>query len=108
MKSGIAAIVIFLLSSLSSFAGDGEYAVSKIPAELLKNASVVKRMETERFEITNDNKAKYYRKVAYTILNENGDQWGYFSEGYDKLISIESFDGWLYDANGKKLESEKR
>ena len=108
MKSGIAAIVIFLLSSLSSFAGDGEYAVSKIPAELLKNASVVKRMETERFEITNDNKAKYYRKVAYTILNENGDQWGYFSEGYDKLISIESFDGWLYDANGKKLKNLKK
>jgi hypothetical protein len=37
-------VIIFLLMSfsLSVRAGDGEYSVSKIPADLLKNAHVIK------------------------------------------------------------------
>ena len=100
--------VAYLLSCLFAFGNDGDYAVAKIPAGLLKNANVIKRMETIHFEITNDNKAKYYRKVVYTILNENGDRWGSFLEGYDRLRSIESFEGSLYDANGKKIKSLKK
>ncbi|MBK6936794.1 MAG: DUF3857 and transglutaminase domain-containing protein [Chitinophagaceae bacterium] len=48
------------------------------------------------------------QKVAYTILNEAGDKWAYFSEWYDKLRSIESFDGTLYDAAGNKIKSLKK
>ncbi len=101
-------IVAFSITGFFLHAGDGDYAVSKIPAELLKNANVVKRIEIINFEITNDNKAKYYHKIVYTILNENGDRWGYFYEGYDKLRSIESFEGSLFDANGKKIKSLKK
>src|SRR5688572_30171870 len=79
-----------------------DYAVTHIPAELKKNASVVKRMDEVRFEITEKNKATYYQKVAFTILDEKGDRWAAFAMGYDKLRSIESFDGSLFDANGKK------
>ena len=74
----------------------------------MKNANVIKRMEMIRFSITESNKATYYQKVAYTILNEQGDPWAYFSEGYDKLRSIESFEGSLFDAAGKKLKSLKK
>ena len=88
--------------------GDNDYAVSAIPASLMKNANAVKRSEEIIFEITEGNRAKYRRRVAYTILNELGDKWAYFSEGYDKLRSIESFDGTLFDANGKKLKSLKK
>jgi len=87
---------------------DNDYAVSAIPASLMKNANAVKRSEEIVFEITEGNRAKYRRRVAYTILNELGDKWAYFSEGYDKLRSIESFDGTLFDANGKKLKSLKK
>ena len=89
-------------------AGDGDYAVSKIPSSLLKNAHVVKRMEETRFEITEKNQAKYHYKVAFTILDDQGDKWSFFSEGYDKLRSIESFEGSLFDAEGKKLKSLKK
>lgn len=94
---------------IASAAGDdNDYAVSAIPASLMKNANAVKRSEEISFEITEGNRAKYHRRVAYTILNELGDKWAYFSEGYDKLRSIESFDGTLYDASGKKLKSLKK
>lgn len=101
-----------LLSIITTAAwagGPGEsYAVENISPELLKNVNVVKRMEMMHYEITENNKAILRYKVAYTILNEQGDQWAYFSEGYDKLRSIESFDGTLFDASGKKIKSLKK
>lgn len=103
-------IVVMLCSFLSLvvMAGEGDYAFSKIPATLLKGANVVKRFEELRFEITGKNRAKYRLKVAYTILNEAGDKWAFFGEGYDKLRSIESFEGTLFDANGQKIKSLKK
>jgi hypothetical protein len=101
-------INIFIIDVLFLYAGDGEYAISKIPASLLQSANVVKRLEIKSFEITSEGKAKYYEKIAYTVLNENGDRWGYFGEAYDKLRSIESFEGTLYDAKGKKIKSLKK
>lgn len=85
-----------------------DYAVSSIPPALLKNANVVKRMERISIDITGGNKGYYKCKVAYTILNEQGDRWGSFSEGYDKLSSIESLEGSLYGADGKKIKSLKK
>ncbi|MBL7741391.1 MAG: DUF3857 and transglutaminase domain-containing protein [Chitinophagaceae bacterium] len=89
-------------------AAEGDYAFSKIPAGLLKNASAVKRAEEMTFEITPANKAIYRHRIAFTILNEQGDNWAYFSEWYDKLRSIEVFEGTLFDAGGKKIKSLKR
>jgi hypothetical protein len=107
MKKMLTGICCFL--AVTVFAGeDPNYSILNIPAELMKNANVVKRMETFRYEITEKNKATIKHKVAYTILNEAGDQWGGFSEWYDKLRSIESFDGTLYNGMGKKLKSLKK
>src|SRR5690348_5356584 len=97
-KSG--SVLLFLFFSLSLWAGDGEYAMSRIPAGLLVNANAVKRTEEMLFEITEGNRARYRHKVAYTILNEQGEKWAFFGEGYDKLRSIESFEGRLFDSNG--------
>jgi len=47
----IFAISSLLLLHLSLYAGNGDYAVSKIPLPLLKNAHAVKRMESLRFEV---------------------------------------------------------
>lgn len=85
-----------------------DYAVSSIPPALLKNANVVKRTERVAFDITGGNKGYYKYKVAYTILNEQGDRWSSFSEVYDKLSSIESLEGSLYGADGKKIKSLKK
>lgn len=99
-------IVCCVIASNILYAQD--YAVSKIPAALIGKADVVKRMEQMDYEITDANKGHLHYKVAYTILNEGGDRWSTFSEWYDKLRSIESFDGTLYDASGKKIKSLKK
>ncbi len=108
MKRCIGICFLCVLSVAVKAGGDDEFAVAKIPAALLENANVVIRSESRRYEINANNRAVYFRKVAYTILNEQGDQWGTFAAYYDKLSSIESFEGSLYDASGKKLKSLKK
>lgn len=108
MKKFLTGLFCFYYTIASAMGGEHEYAVANIPKELLKNANAVKRTEEILFEITEGNRAKYRRKVAFTILNEQGDKWSYFGEGYDKLQSIESFEGTLFDANGNKIKSLKR
>jgi hypothetical protein len=108
MKSLLTSLCVMICAMGSATGGDNDYSFSSIPASLLKNANAVKRMEEMTFEITEGNKAKYRHKVAFTILNEQGDRWASFGTGYDKLRSIESFEGTLFDATGKKIKSLKK
>lgn len=94
--------------SINCFAGDGDYAVSKIPDSLMKNADVVKRAEEVRFEIIDQGKSRLYHKYALTILNEKGDRYAMVVEYYDKLREVKSIEGTLYDAVGNKLKSLKK
>jgi transglutaminase-like putative cysteine protease len=90
------------------FAGDGDYAVSKIPSALLSNANAVKRMEEIRFDLTNLAKPRLYKKYAITILNENGDQFAPFEDSYNKFVELSSIEGYLFDEKGKKIKSLKK
>src|SRR5436190_5010380 len=101
-------IIIALLTGIFAHAGDGDYAISKIPQDLLKNANAIKRMDETILEISSLNKVKWYQKFAVTVLNENGDQYAQLYRSYDKLRSVESIEGRLYDANGKKLKNLKK
>ena len=107
MRIRIITAIFFLWVSLPSFAGDGDYAVSKISAALLKNANAVLRLEEIKFEIHNLKEAIETNHYVITILNENGDDWAEFVEGYDKLQEIISVEGNLYDVNGKQLKKMK-
>lgn len=97
----------FLLISFLANAGDIKYPVSAIPETLKKDANVVKRMEEIVFEIVNLKEAVYHRKVAYTILNENGEKYAAMVVGYDKLRKVTAFDGTLYDGKGNVLKKAK-
>ena len=108
LKKYCAGVYVLLCLSVNVMAGDGDYAVSKIPAELLKNADVVKRMEEMRFEVVDLGKSRLYHKYALTILNENGDKYARLVLGYDKLREIKSMDGKLFDADGKKIKELKK
>lgn len=99
------ALAIFL--SNSSFAGEGEYAVSKIPVSLLRNAHAIKRFEKISFEIVSTGEAILKKKYALTILDEKGDGQAGFAEYYDKLHEIKNIEGALYDAEGKELKRLK-
>ncbi|TMI71748.1 MAG: DUF3857 domain-containing protein [Bacteroidetes bacterium] len=97
--------ICFLVIAIGARAGDGDYAVSKIDPSLLKNASVVKRSEEQRFEIGSYSRTVLYKKYALTILNEQGEELAYLYEFYDKLRSIRSIEGRLYNAEGHEIRS---
>lgn len=107
MKLRLTGIIFLLFTTLLAQAADGEYAVSKIPAALLKNAHSVVRVDQGFFEIYSLTKTRYRVKSVITVLNENADHFGTLVVGYDKLSKIESIDGKLYDAAGKELKSVK-
>src|SRR5690349_6972207 len=110
MKKGFLIMISFLICFTRSGAADGEYAVSKIPQTLLKNADAVLRFEEMRFEIVQLREAIQTYRYVITILNENADHWAAFSEYYDKLRDITSVQGNLYDASGnlvRKLKSKE-
>lgn len=106
MKKLIGTLLVLAICFLAK-ASDGEYAASKISSALLKNAHVVKRMEEIRYEVSSYNKTRLYKKYAITVLDEAGNDFAYLFEHYDKLRTIKSIEGTLYDGNGKELKSLK-
>lgn len=87
---------------------DQNYSVESISKELLKNANVVYRNHSIYVEIESLNKMKVTEKYAITILNEAGENYAQFGQGYDKLSSIKNIDGKLFDASGRKLKELKK
>jgi hypothetical protein len=108
MRRPLTSFLLLFLCCTGATATEGEYAFNRISAAMLKDAHAVKRFEHMTFEINSEKRATYRHKIAFTILDEQGDKWAYFGEGYDKLRSIESFEGSLYDAAGKKIKSLKK
>src|SRR5436309_4803212 len=87
---------------------DIKYPVSAIPKELLKNANTVKRMEEVTLEIVSPGETIEHHKYAITVLNEAGDNYAIWDEPYDKLTSIHSVEGRLFDADGIKISELKQ
>ena len=101
-------IFLSLLLCVSGIkAADPKYPVSSIPENLKKDADVVKRMEEITFQVISTGETILHKKYALTILNENGAENAGIAEYYDKLISITSMEGTLYDASGKVLKRTK-
>jgi len=102
--------LIPLLLLLTTFVGaqaQGVYDVSKIPAELTKNAAVVIRHEEQNYEVKNPGSAVLDYKAAVTILNKNGERASNMFEHYDKFSSIYNLKAALYDGSGKKIKEYK-
>jgi transglutaminase-like putative cysteine protease len=93
---------------LVTVSAQNKYDVKLIPAELLPHANVVKRMEEIKVDIKDAGRAILYSKYVLTIMNSAGDEAAGFAEQYDQLVNIQSIDGTLYDAAGKKLKSLKK
>lgn len=102
----ISLFISCLLVWFYASAGD-KYPVSAIPANLMKDAHVVKRAEEINFEVISTRSSKMDYKYVFTILNENGDKYAGFSESYNKFKHIESIEGYLYDKDGKLLKKVK-
>ena len=103
-------IVLFIIGYLNliNVTAQNNYAVNMISTQLLPRANVVKRWEEINIQIKDDGNATIYTKYALTIFNSGGDAAADMEEFYDQLISIESIQGTLYDASGKKIKSLKK
>jgi len=93
---------------LANYASAQNYAVSNIPEALKKNAHSVTRNEWMHVIVKDANKAVIQRKIAVTILDEEGASDGVFVEGYSNLQALNDIEGTLYDAQGNKIKSVKK
>jgi hypothetical protein len=100
-------IVCFLIIPELSYAGDINFAAKDIPVQLLKNADAVKRIDATEFSIINLHHTREHNHYAITVLNENGDEHAVLHVMYDKLSSVESIEGTLYDAEGRVVKRIK-
>lgn len=96
-----------LLLCIASAAIAQDYAVSKIPDSLVKNADAVKRSEEIIITVKDVDKVIVKRKYAITILNERGIYYSYYRNNYSIKESLD-ITGTLYDSEGKKLKTVKR
>jgi hypothetical protein len=95
------------LTAFNTAFAQTDYDVAKIPENLKKDAVVVIRNEESFFDVKGLGAAKMDYKVAMTILNKAGDQYGEMAEVYDKFSSIYNIKATLYDATGKKIKDYK-
>lgn len=107
MRKWFSLLVLHCTFSLMAAAGDGEYAVFKIPPALLKNANAVVRLHEQYIEMQKEDRMFVREHYVITILNEEGNRFAGMFEPYDKFKEIKSVDGALYDATGNKLKSLK-
>jgi transglutaminase-like putative cysteine protease len=99
--------LILLLGTVAGVRGQQIYDVALIPAELVKNATVVVRNEEQILSVKNERNATYTYKTAITILSENGENSAVLSEYYDKFSTVYNLKATMYDAKGIKIKSYK-
>ncbi len=101
--------LVGLCLCLISFLGKAQsYSAALIPDSLKENADVVKRFEEIKVIIKSNSKAIVQRKYVITVLNQNGDDWATYYNGYTKMISLSDISGKLYDAGGTLIKSIKK
>ena len=102
-------LILYLVSVVSaSVIIAQDLSIRNIPAELLKNANLVKRHETRELIIRSPKQAIIKHTYAYTILNDKADDYAEFTAFYDKFRSITDIEGRLLDASGKELKRVKK
>lgn len=94
--------LVLALVSINSALAQTDYDVAKIPENLKKDAVVVIRNEESFFDVKGLGEAKMDYKVAITILNKAGEEYGEMAKVYDKFSNIYNIKATLYDAAGKK------
>lgn len=103
MKYIVIALLLFTISGIKA----QNLSVENIPQILKDQSNVIKRFEKVYFDIIDPTHTVLKKKYALTVLNEQGAKESQFLIGYSKLSSLKSFEGVLYDANGKEIKKLK-
>lgn len=101
-------IVAFIVIATSTYGGDLQYPVNQIPEDLKKGMYAVVRFQELRWDIQSKSSASIHFKQAITILNAKAKSHAKIIVGYDKLRSIKSLKGVVYDAQGKEIKKLKQ
>ncbi len=96
------------LALVPTFIFAQNYQTTFIPDSLKSNANAIVRFEELRVKINDIDKAVVKHKWAITILNEEGNKFANYSNGYNKTISLYDISGKLFDSDGKLIEKIKK
>lgn len=100
--------LFFILLHLCSFPALAQnYAVSLIPAELLKGANSVIREDKVSYTINSEREVVKQRTFAITILNQKADDLAVVLVTYKTNEKINLGNIVIYDASGKKIKTAK-
>lgn len=100
-------LLSYLFLSHNNLASDDIFTAKSIPAELLKDATAVVRLDNGYFEIEKLDRATFKKHTVITILDESADHFAEVLVGYDKLIKVKTISASVYDKNGKLIKKLK-
>lgn len=100
--------LLFSLTCSTCYADDVHYPVSSIPAQLLKKANVVVRVNHYEVTIASAHEVRTKEHYVATILNDKGAEHGKLDELENSFIKVVSLTGRLYDKNGTELRELKK
>ena len=101
-------LCLFLFLAEYAVAHESDYAVEKIPAELLKDANAIVRESNTEVEIVSATEIYETQHYVITILNKEGDKYGVVDEIYNKWHAVESIQGKQYDGKGEVIDKIKK
>ncbi|HEY4195871.1 MAG TPA: hypothetical protein VGM63_10075, partial [Mucilaginibacter sp.] len=84
--------------------GQSNYAADRISQSLLQYASAIVRNDETTVEVKEPDNVVYHIKRMITVLNKNGDDKATPNIYYDKITSIKSIKGQIYNQYGKLIK----
>jgi hypothetical protein len=106
-KPTLSALIFFLLIPLL-LAGSEKYSTTRINPGLLENASVVIRQDSIIWEIRGRERARFTRKLAITVMEQDGLAQADLAIRHDSFRRVRNIKGTLYDAQGRKIRDMRR
>lgn len=105
--SRFACLILFLVTA-NLIGADLKYPVSDIPTNLRdKMYAVIREKKIQRKILSSSNSSYSYRLVI-TILNAKAKRYSELNVFYDKMTSIKSIKGIVYDQYGKEISKLKQ
>jgi hypothetical protein len=101
-------ILILLFINANLFGADPKYPASSIPSELKEKMYAVIREEKIQHRILSASSSTYTNRLVITILNEKAKSLAQLNVHYDKMTSIKSIKGFVYDEAGKEIRKLKQ
>jgi hypothetical protein len=108
LKICLTGISLFLQIYLSAQDKIENYVKGEIPEILTKGADAVCRLEEYDVEVRSPGKIIVRERHVYTILNDNAEKLSDYYTHYNKLTTINSVDGALYNSAGKEMKHFKK